>query len=504
MEQTISRKTIASRSGLKIKDYLFYSLGDFGNCFIFAVANSLLNKYYTNCLMFNPVYIIIIFAIARIWDAVNDPLMGRIADRLPVNKHGKYKRWFLYIVFPYAAATILMMIQHGPQSLNWVTSFNDVWWQYVLACITYIFFGMCMTAIQIPYGSLASVVTADAQERGKLSIWRGIAGNIGGLPVLIVKALCIGEKSEQAPGGFYWMPMIIGVSVLAVFAITFMLICYFGTKERNISKPAPREKGAFGKAIGRITHNRAMLSICVIAVILACGSMFNGVLSVYVSADFFNMTGFFTTLPDILNIVGIFLTMFIVPILSKKFGKKEATTMGAIFCVAIYIAQLFIYFMPRTESQVPYYLYVVCNFLCGLGSGFFNLLLWGMVADAIDDIHIKTGIREDGTSYSILMFSRKIGQTVAFCGGQGILLAIGYVGSQKLTEGQSMMLWFLSTGIPLVAYIVGTLLFIFWFPISKKRLEEIQDAKELLLAEEEKEMAAADKASKKAKTVKAK
>ncbi|MCQ2796213.1 MAG: glycoside-pentoside-hexuronide (GPH):cation symporter [Bacilli bacterium] len=497
MEQSISRKTIASRSGLKLKDYLFYSLGDFGNCFIFAVANSLLNKYYTNCLMFNPLYIIIIFAIARIWDAVNDPIMGRIADRLPPNKHGKYKRWFLYMVLPYAVATILMVVQWGPQSL--VDGFNSCWWQYVLAGFTYILFGMCMTSIQIPYGSLASVVTADAHERGKLSIWRGVAGNLGGLPVLAVKALCIGEKSEEAPGGFYWQPMIIGVSVLAVFAITFMLICYFGTKERNISKPAPREKGAFKKAIGRITHNRAMLSICVIAVILACGSMFNGVLSVYVSADFFNMTGFFTTLPDILNIVGIFLTMFIVPILSKKLGKKEATTCGAIFCVAVYIAQLFIYFMPRTESTAPYYLYVVCNFLCGLGSGFFNLLLWGMVADAIDDIHIKTGIREDGTSYSILMFSRKIGQTVAFCGGQGILLGIGYVGSQHLSEGQAAMLWFLSTGIPLVAYAVGTILFIFWFPISKKRLEEIQDAKEILLAKEEREMKRASKKAVKAR-----
>lgn len=483
----IRRSAIAKRSGLKWKDYLCYSLGDFGICLVFAAANTLLNAYYTKCLMFNPIYVIVIFAIARIWDAINDPIMGRIADRMKPNKFGKYKRWFLYMCFPFAASTILMFCMNTPQAI--AENFNSCPWQYVVAGITYILFGMTMTAIQIPYGSLASAVTADAKDRGKLSIWRGVAGNLGGLPILAVKACCLGDKTPEAPGGFYWLPMIIGVSVLAIFAIIFMLICYKGNVERNAPKQTIREKGAFKKAMSRIVHNRAMLSICVIAVILAGGSMFNGVVSVFVSTDFFNKTGFLATLPDILNILGIFITMFIVPIMARKLGKKEATTIGAIFCVLVYVFQLFIYFMPRKVADYPYYLYVVCNFLSGLGSGFFNLLLWGMVGDATDDIYVKTGIREDGTSYSILMFSRKIGQTIAFCGGQGILVGIGYVASQSLTPAQETMLWFLSTCIPLACFLAGTLLFIFWFPISKKRLEEIQDAKELLLEKEEKEVA---------------
>ena len=336
------------------------------------------------------------------------------------------------------------------------------------------------------------------KERAKLSIARGIAGNLGGMPVLAVKALSF--KTEEGASVVKWGPLIIGVGILGVLSIVFMLLCYKGSKERWTPQPAPREKGAFKKSINRIIHNRAMLSICKIAILLAGGSMFGAVISVFVSTDFFNMSGFNTGLPDILNIGGIFLTMFFVPPMAKKFGKKEATTMGALFCVAIYILQLCIFWLPHQTEVYPYYLYVLCNFLSGLGSGFFNCLLWGMVGDAIDDIYIKTGIREDGTSYSILMFFRKVGQTVAFCGGQGILIAIGYVSGVKLNQSQLTMFWFLSNGIPLVCFAVAVILFIFWYPINKHRLEDIQDAKELMLQKEEKSL----KVKKPAKLVKAK
>lgn len=490
MQQTISRKTIAKHSGINWKDIMFYCFGDFGNCLIFACANVLLNKYYTNCLMFNPVYIIIIFAIARIWDAINDPIMGRIADKMKPNKFGKFKRWFLYISVPYGIATILMFCQFGPQQV--INSYCSVWWQYVVAGLTYILFGMCMTAIQIPYGSLASVVTLDAKERSKLSIARGIAGNLGGLPVLAVKALAFKNNSQ---GGSYVdpIPLIVGVSVLAAFAIFFMLMCYKGSKERWTPKPAPHEKGAFRKAIGRITHNRAMLSICIISVIVAGGGMFKSVITPFISADFFGYSGGMTILPDVFDGVGIAVTMFLVPLVSRKMGKKESSALGLYFSTVVNIAIMCIFFMISFDSSgkaanatTPYILYVVGNFLSGLGSGFFSCLLWGMVADCIDEIQIKTHIREDGTSYSILMFSRKIGQTISFIGGQVILIAIGYVGGAALSITQKTTLWFVANGVLIACYGIGALLFTFWYPINKDRLEEIQDAKEELLAKEEK------------------
>lgn len=497
----ISRSEIAKHSGITWKDILFYCFGDFGNCLVFAVANVLLTKYYNDCLLFNPIYVIIIFVIARVWDAVNDPIMGRIADKMKPNKHGKFKRWFLYISIPYALATVLMIIQQGG-----FVGASVPWHAYVVAGITYILFGMCMTAIQIPYGSLASVVTLDAKERGKLSIARGVAGNLGGLPVLIVKAYAF-QTDPTTGKDVRWQPLVIGVAILALFSIVFMLLCYYGTKERATPKEVPHEKGAFKKSIHRITHNRAMLSLCVIAVIVAGGGMFNSVVSVFVSMDFFSTQGFLTILPDIFDGLGIVFTIFLVPVFMRKFGKKESVAMGLCFATLIQIAQVFIILMPRQTSITPYYIYIITKFLCGLGAGFFNSLLWGMVADCCDDIQIKTGIREDGTTYSILMFSRKIGQCLAFVAGQLILVGINYYGfkkiGQKLDVPAQNMLFLLATIIPLCCYGAGALLFIFWYPINKNRLEEIQDAKELLL-EKEAKLAHTAKAKTKTKAVAAK
>ncbi|MCQ2794969.1 MAG: MFS transporter [Bacilli bacterium] len=492
MAQVISRKTIAEHSGINWKDILFYCFGDFGNCLVFACANVLLNKYYTSCLMFNPAYIIIIFAIARIWDAVNDPIMGRIADGMkPHKKRGKFKRWFLYISIPYAVATILMFCQFGPTKV--IDGYCAAPWQYILAGFTYILFGMCMTAIQIPYGSLASVVTLDSKERSKLSIARGVAGNIGGMPVLAVKALAFKTNEETGGSVVDFKPLIIGVAILAAFAILFMLLCYKGSKERWIPEPAPKEKGAFKKAIGRITHSRSMLSICVISVIVAGGGMFKGVITPFISADFFGYDGVMTILPDIFDCVGIAVTMFLVPVISKRMGKKESSAAGLYFAALVNAVMMLIFFMVNFDvfgeaknATAPYMLYVVGNFLSGLGSGFFNCLLWGMAADAIDEIQINTGIREDGTSYSIMMFSRKIGQTIAFCGGQGILLAIGFTGGIALDLQQKTALWFVAMGTVIACYALGAILFTFWYPIDKSRLEEIQDEKEIMLATAEK------------------
>ena len=496
MEQ-ISRQHIAKYSGINWKDILFYCFGDFGNCLIFATANVLLNKYYTNCLMFNPVYIIVIFAICRIWDAINDPIMGRLADKFKPNRFGKFKRWFLFLTIPYAIATVLMFAQHGVEA--GVSGYCENPGIYVMAGITYMLFGMCMTAIQIPYGSLASVVTVDTKERAKLSIARGIAGNLGGLPVLAVKALAF--KTEEGKSVVSWEPLIIGVTLLAVFAIISMLLCYKGSKERWIPEPKEVEKGAFKKALGRIVHNRAMLSICVISILVAGGGMFKNVITPFVSSDFFGYDGPMTILPDLADILGIAVTMFMVPIVSKKIGKKESSALGLYFATAINVAIMFLFFMLKfnekgvaTNPTVPYMLYVSGNFLSGLGTGFFSCLTWGMVADAIDDIHIKTHIREDGTSYSMLMFGRKVGQTVAFCGGQGILVGIGYTATKSLSMNQKIGLWFIAMLTVIICYGVGALLFTFWYPINRNRLEQIQDEKEKLLAEEDERKAS--KASK--------
>lgn len=155
---------------------------------MFGCANSLLQKYYSDCLGFNPIYILIIFLVARIWDCINDIMMGRICDKIKPGKTGKFRRYLLWMCMPLAIAAVLMFAQNADSVDALVKSIGSNWPAYIIAGFTYILFGMSMTAIQIPYSSLANVVTLDAEERGKLSIWRGVMGHLGGIPCLFVKA----------------------------------------------------------------------------------------------------------------------------------------------------------------------------------------------------------------------------------------------------------------------------------------------------------------------------
>lgn len=488
---TKERKTIAKYSGLTIKDYFCYSIADFGVCLVFGCANSLLQTYYSDCLAFNPIYILIIFVIARVWDAINDVIMGRIVDKIKPGKSGKFKRYLLWMGVPFALAAVLMFALNAQSIDKIVNTFGDMWPAYVVAGITYILFGMSMTAVQIPYSSLANVVTLDAEERGKLSIWRGIMGQIGGIPALGVKAFAF-YPPNSGHDLVEWQPLIIGVGILACFTVVFMLISYFGTKERYQPKQVKHEKGSMKKALSRIVHSRSMLSICVISAIVACGGMFMTGYSGYVVRIYFNMSGWKQTLPDFSFIAAIFIMMIFTPILSKKLGKKETTVLGLAINTVIFIIMLFLHLAGNSETV--YWIYVGLNFVAGLGSSFFSMLMWGMVADATDDMEIRNKVREDGTSLSIMLFFRKVGQCLSFVAINLSLIAMGrhVVANWQPSAEQITLLWNLGAIIPLICYGGGMLLFIFWFPINKKRLEEIQDEKEALLSQIEKEREAAN------------
>ena len=158
---------IARTSGLKLKDYVGYGLIDTAGCLIFSLVTTLLQKYYTDILHLSPLFIMLMFIGARIWDAVNDPIMGRIADTSKPKKTGRYRPWVLYAAVPLAVCGILMFVK-----LPNMGEPDAVLFTCIFATVTYVLFGMAYTMLQIPYGSLASVVTTDDRERSKLSVFR--------------------------------------------------------------------------------------------------------------------------------------------------------------------------------------------------------------------------------------------------------------------------------------------------------------------------------------------
>ena len=220
--------------------------------------------------------------------------MGRIADTVRPGKHGRYKQWFLWIAAPLALSAVLMFLKFPG-----IGEEGHVVATCVYATATYIFFGMAYTVLQIPYGSLASVVTTDDRERSKLSVWRSIGAAVGSIPVLLIASFAyekrldaagqvvIGENGKAITDMVY-RPVIIGVVIMAVVSLVMLLVAFVLNKERVKTKPQPREKGAAVKALRIVMRNRAFLAISLVGMLLLAGQMFTQSFYTYLFDDYFH------------------------------------------------------------------------------------------------------------------------------------------------------------------------------------------------------------------------
>ena len=121
----MEQRYIARTSGLKFKDYLGYGLIDTAGCLIFSLVTTLLQKYYTDILHLSPLFIMLMFIGARIWDAINDPIMGRIADTRTPKASGRYRPWVLYAAIPLAITGVLMFDDAGTALMLAIFALQD-------------------------------------------------------------------------------------------------------------------------------------------------------------------------------------------------------------------------------------------------------------------------------------------------------------------------------------------------------------------------------------------
>ena len=176
MESYISRT-----SGIKARDKIGYAFGDLASCLVFGLTQSVLNKFYTDVLEISVLNVMIMTIIARIWDAVNDPIWGRLIDGAKLRSDGRYRHWIKIFALPVALAAVLMFLDVRGFDMG-----GRIAWIYV----TYILFGMLYTCINIPYGSLAQVITSDDKERSSLSVFRSIGSTFGAMPAMVLASVC--------------------------------------------------------------------------------------------------------------------------------------------------------------------------------------------------------------------------------------------------------------------------------------------------------------------------
>ena len=441
------------------RDKIGYMFGDFGNDFTFIFASLFLMVFYTKVLGIRAELVGLLFVVARLVDAVTDITMGRIVDRVKPGRDGRFKPWIRRMCGPVAFASFLMY-QSGLANASMTV-------KVVYMFATYILWGsICYTAINIPYGSMASVISEDGEDRASLSTFRSIGAALASLVIGVVAPLLVyttdANGNQIVEGGR--MTMIAGIFSLG--AIICYLICYFLTTERV--QVAPGEAGERVGILGtlkRLVSDRALLGIILAAILLLLASLLTQSINQYVFLDYFKDKTGISAMSAIGIIPSLILAPFVLPI-TRKFGKKEASAVG---CLIAGAASILLYFLHVKSMWV----FIAISTLGYVGFGFFNLVIWSFITDVIDDQEVKTGKREDGTIYAIYSFARKFGQAVA--GGIGGL-ALARTGYDETVQVQAKAvadgIYNVATLYPGLLYLGVGLVLIFIYPLGKNRVRE--------------------------------
>ena len=465
--------------GIGLSEKIGYALGDAAGLMTFGLVGSFLQVFYTNVLYIDASKITILFLVARIWDAINDPLWGGIIDRHKAGKNGKYRPYLRWVSLPLALFAILMFLKIPGLSENQYLA-----WAY----FSYIGYGMMYTAVNIPYGSLASVITTDAGERSTLSMFRSIGAGFGGAPAQILLPALVSKNRLDSAGQIVYDAMgkpekiidgnklFIGTVILAVASILVYQICFKLTRERVAAAPDNNAGGvkATVRTVGFLLRNRPFVVLCVASMLLITVQQFTQATYYYVFMDYFNESGKYT-----LFTVFTYLPMaMLLPVLQKmvrKFGKKEICSVGMLFSAVAY----FLLWVVKVKPDGVWIFLAFC-FLSGLGMTFFVLEIWAMVTDVIDYQALISGKREEGTSYAFFSFTRKLGQALAGVLGTQMLKWISY-DPKAVTDAAKQGMYSVSTSLPALMCLIMAVFLGLLYPLSKKKLKELNLSRDHLI-----------------------
>ncbi|MDD6301694.1 MAG: glycoside-pentoside-hexuronide (GPH):cation symporter [Bacillales bacterium] len=468
----MEEKNISSTSGIKMKDKFGYAMGDVASLLVFGLVNTFLQVFYTDALGITPLIVMLIMIVARVWDAINDPLWGRVVDRANCKKPGtRYKRWLLILAIPVAISAVLMFLNVKELFPSWT---NGAIIAY--AAISYILFSMLYTGTNIPYGSLASVITSDDKERNALSVFRSVGSTLGGFGPMILSFL-VYDQGKLLPNKLFF-----GVIILAVLSIVFYAICYFTSKERVVAPPIVQEKGATKKALRGLFKTKSFVIISIVGMLFLAAQMFQTTYNTYVFKSFFNNGGL-AAVTQIFQYLPVAIIMFLSGKLVNKFGRKEICAFGLLFTGISFAVLALLSIFIIDNRTILMYLFFAFSLLGGIGNSFIFLMIWALANDAVDDYFVRSKSHDEATAYSIFTFMRKLGQTVAAIIVNISLISLGY-GTDAFevnAANASTGMYFQSLVIPSVLSLIMFALLMFVYPLSKNRVIELQKEKQVVL-----------------------
>ena len=447
-----------------LKSKLGYGVGAVGLDLSYGMFYSFLAKYLTDVLGLSSSFLLLLTPIARIWDGINDPMMGTIVDNTHT-KMGKYRPWILRGSL--CNAIVLIFLFSNPFKLTGVAL-------CVYVAIAYVLWGMTNTMADIPYWSMVPSFTSDPKERSLISTlartFSGIGqGAVSILAPVIMTAVSITEKPDvngEMGKVHDARSYVICAAVCAVCLVLFSGVSVFTTKETVSTKPA--EKFSFKSAFNVIKSNDQLLVFMLFAMISNAGwYLTSGVATYYfdVVVGDPNKQSSFSLFQAVGSVVGLLL----LPFLQKYMSKRKAYQTSLLITAIGYV-------MMAVGSFADVFILMCIGYLIaaiGMASMFIAQTVF--LADVVDYGEVKLGFRSESITFSMKGFLQKMAytmQTIILFASLGISKYDGSLHNQN-PESAKLAITLMMTVIPPVLFIISLIIFTKKFKLHGEFMDNV-------------------------------
>lgn len=444
------------------REKIGYGVGAIGLDLSYGLFYSYLSYYLSSVLGLKEGFLLLLTPLARIWDGINDPMMGTIVDSTKT-KMGKYRPWILIGAASNAVVLSLLFTSFGMSGTK----------LYIYIAFMYVLWGMTNTMADIPYWSMVPSFTTDPGDRNLVAtVARTFSGLGQGIITvatpIILPLLSSGMTTDKgySAGGFSKWAII-----CAAMLVTFSLICVFSTKEKNVVYNTG-EKFSFKKMFKVIAKNDQLVVFIIFAMVSNSGWYLTSGTAVYYFTDVLGQPtaqSLFSTIGAIGSVLGL----LVIPILSKKMSKKSIYQFSLIMTIVGY-ALMFL-FGPILKITIALDIsYILASI--GIGSMFVAQTIF--LADIVDYGEYKTGERNESITFSMKGFLQKLAYTVQTIILFGGLNLVGY--NEQITFGTingttKTAIGIIAFGIPPVLVLISLIVFSSKFKIHGELADKVHD-----------------------------
>lgn len=441
---------------LSKKSIFSYGLGDMASQLVWSFVGTYLTVYYIDIVGLAPLAVSTIMMIAKVWDAVNDPMMGGIAERTRT-KWGRFRPYILFgapFLALFSVLTFTAPFGNGTAGVVWAT-------------FTYIGAGMLYTVVNIPYGALGGVMTKHDSDRNKLNSIRGIGMQVGMMIINFASSIILvamSANSTTITGKSYTVTAVI----FAVISLPMFFVVFKNSKE-VIMPRVSQEKVSIRANVKLIFTNRYLMIIVLTMLFQMTGNMGRiSIMSFYATHCLgdFKLMALLMTLPSVGSIAGNALA----PTIIKRMGRCGKRNALVASLVIKGLSLIWIFSIPYENISMIIAAHVV---FAAAGFGFPSTL--SMVADSVDYQDLKTNVRSDGVAYAFYGLATKMGN--AFGGSIGVMLmaAFGYVAGGQITASTQQGINMAANLVPGFCFIVAGLLPLIFWKMTDKEADDIRE-----------------------------